>query len=127
MICRTGIDIVEIGRIEKAVARWDDPFLRRVFTDAELERYRRSLPSLAARFAAKEAVMKMLCADGIRWHDIEVLSGLNGQPALLLHGRARDQANRLGLTDIAISLSHSRDLAIASVVGVGGDGRNIHH
>jgi len=112
----TGVDIIEIARIEKAISRWGEAFLRRVYTDAELRLYRKSPPSLAARFACKEAVMKLLGTgkNGISWLEIETLSHPGGKPLLNLYGRARNKAGRLGLKEIAISLSHSRENAIAS-------------
>jgi len=110
-----GVDIIEVGRIEGAVSRWGERFLGRVFTPAELELCRRRPASLAARFAAKEAVMKAL--GGVqRWREIEVLRYASGKPRLRLLGRARARARRLGL-ELAVSLSHCREYAIASVVG----------
>jgi holo-[acyl-carrier protein] synthase len=107
-----GIDIIEIARIEKAISRWGEPFLRRIYTDAELERYRRKPASLAARFAGKEAVMKLLGTD------IETLSHPSGKPVLNLYGGARSHAAKLGIEEIAVSLSHSREYAIVSVAGM---------
>ena len=84
-----GVDIVEIARLEKAIARWGEDFLQRVYTDSELKLYRKKLPSLAARFAAKEAVIKALGKPepGASLKDIEVLSGPGGQPVVNLYGR----------------------------------------
>jgi holo-[acyl-carrier protein] synthase len=115
-----GIDIIEIARIEKAISRWGEPFLRRIYTDAELERYRRKPASLAARFAGKEAVMKLLGTgrNGVRWRDIETLSHPSGKPVLNLYGGARSHAAKLGIEEIAVSLSHSREYAIVSVAGM---------
>ncbi len=114
-----GIDIVEIPRIEEAIARWGEAFLRRVYTDTELSLYRQKPSSLAARFAGKEAVMKLLGTGwiGVRWKDIEILSHSSGKPLLNIYGRAQAKAKRLGLKEIAISLSHCREYAIASVTG----------
>lgn len=113
-----GVDIIEIKRIEQAIARWGDAFLRRIFTRRELERYRGKTQSLAARFAAKEAVSKALGKPaGISWQHIEVLSGDNGQPLINLCGRAQERAGELGLDELSISLSHSREHAIAFVSG----------
>lgn len=112
-----GIDIIEIARIEKARTRWGERFLRRVYTDREISAYGRSPSSLAARFACKEAVMKLLGSDGLGWREIETLSRSSGQPVLNLYGRAKSEANRLGLKEIAVSLAHSRDYAVASVAG----------
>ena len=110
-----GIDIIEIARIEKAVARWGERFLHRIYTDAELRLYRKKPSSLAARFASKEAVMKLLGIgkNGVCWREIETLSHPSGKPWLNLYGRAQAEAQRLGLKEITISLSHSREYAIA--------------
>ena len=114
-----GIDIIEIARIQRAISRWGENFLSRVYTEPELRRYRKKLPSLAARFAGKEAVAKALGArnKGISWRDIEILADASGQPSVYLHGNAQAQANYMGLDKLAISLSHSREYAIAMVVG----------
>jgi holo-[acyl-carrier protein] synthase len=114
-----GVDIIEISRIAEAVDQWGERFLRRVYTEAELALCRRQTPSLAARFAAKEAVVKALGQTdrGIGWRDIEVLAEPGGRPEVELHGRAAEVAAELGVTGLAISLSHSRDNAVAFVVG----------
>ena len=111
----TGVDIIEIDRIAAVLARYGDRFLRRVFTPAEIAYCRRRAPNLAARFAAKEAVMKSLGTGfrGVGWRDVEVIRAPSGAPGVRLHGRARRRAQRLGITEIAISLSHSRDYALA--------------
>ena len=116
----TGIDIIEIARIKKAIARWGEAFLHRVYTDAELRLYHKSPSSLAARFACKEAVMKLLGTgkNGINWLEIETLSHPNGKPLLNLYDKAQTEANKLGVKEIAVSLSHSKEYAIASVVGI---------
>lgn len=116
----TGIDIIEIARINKAIARWGETFLHRVYTDSELRLYRKSLSSLAARFASKEAVMKLLGAgrNGVNWLEIETLAHPNGKPLLNLYGRAQSEANKLGVKEIAISLAHSKEYAVASAVGI---------
>jgi holo-[acyl-carrier protein] synthase len=113
-----GTDIIEISRIERAIARWGENFLRRVYSDLEMSLYREKPPSLAARFAAKEAVVKALGRPpGITLRQIEVLSGPGGQPVVILHAVAYQQAQKLGLDGFAISLSHSREQAIAMVHG----------
>src|SRR5689334_7852922 len=127
----TGIDLIEIERIARAIERWGDRFLDRVYTPAELARYRGRMASLAARWAAKEAVAKLLGVglrglggagryeDALAWHEIEVLSDAEGRPALTLYGRAADRAHTLALGTIAISLSHTREHAIASATALG--------
>ena len=116
----TGIDIIEISRIKKAVDRWGETFLRRIYTDAELRLYRKSSQSLATRFASKEAVMKLLGTgrNGVNWLEIETLSLPTGQHLINLYGQAKSEADKLGVKEIAVSLSHSREYAIASVVGI---------
>jgi holo-[acyl-carrier protein] synthase len=123
-LLRTGVDLIEVYRIEELIARYGDRFLKRVFTDAELEYAAGRPTSLAARFAAKEAVSKLLAVgiqhrDGVDWREIEVLSGERGDPVLQLHGRAAARAAESGLSEIALSLSHTREHAIAFVVGQG--------
>ena len=114
-----GIDIIEIGRIEKAISRWGENFLRRVYTESELKLYRNKSSSLAARFAGKEAVIKALGpqAKGINWREIEILSDPGGKPSVHLYGKAQSRADSQGLGNLAISLSHSREYAIAFVAG----------
>ncbi len=112
-----GIDIIEIERIKRAITRWGESFLKRVYTEPELELYRKKPASLAARFAGKEAVIKTLQARGIDLREIEILSEPDGRPLVRLYGRAEKQAAELGLTHLAISLSHSREYAIACAVG----------
>ena len=111
----TGVDIVEIERVAGVLARYGDRFLRRVFTPGEIAYCRGRAPNLAARFAAKEAVMKALGTGfrGVGWRDVEVVRAPSGAPSPRLHGRARRRAARLGVAEIAISLSHSRDYALA--------------
>ena len=111
-----GIDIIEIARIEQAIARWGESFLHRVYTELELKLYHKNLSSLAARFAGKEAVIKAL-GTGITWKEIEIISEPSGKPLVHLHGKAQGQANSLGLNNLAISLSHSKEYAVALVSG----------
>ena len=114
-----GVDIIEIIRIEKAISRWGEGFLQRVYTNSELKLYRNRSSSLAARFAGKEAVIKALGPQtkGISMREIEILSDSGGKPSVRLYGKAQEQADSLGLDKLAISLSHSREYAIAFVVG----------
>lgn len=118
-----GVDIIEIGRIAQAVKRWGDRFLLRTYTEAELAYCRGRAPELAARFAAKEAVMKALGTGtrGVSWRDVEVVRARSGAPSIKLHGRGAGVAERLALSQIAISLSHSHEYAVASVVVEIGD------
>ena len=115
----TGVDIMEIGRIEEAVAQWGERFLRRIYTDRELELYHGDSPALAVGFAGKEAVMKLL-GTGVRgtgWQEIEILPDPRGKPLVHLHRRAQERARELGLDGLALSLSHSKEYAIACAVG----------
>lgn len=114
-----GVDIIEIGRIERVATRWGERFLKRVYTEAELGICKNRAPALAARFAAKEAVMKALGTGvkGVGWREIEVLANSDGKPLLHLYGGAKKKAEELGMRELGISLSHSKEYAIASVVG----------
>ena len=118
-----GVDIIEIKRIRQVFQRHGERFLRRVYTEAEIAYCRGRVPELAARFAAKEAVSKALGTGivgrgGIFWREVEVLPDARGKPLVHLHGRAQDRAEALGLKEFAISLSHSREYALAFVVAM---------
>ena len=115
----TGVDIIEIDRVERVYAEYGERFLRRIYTAGEIAYCRGRAPQLASRFAAKEAVMKLLGTGvrGVRWRDIEVVRARGQAPAIRLHGTAAARAERIGLTDIALSLSHSRRYAVASAIG----------
>ena len=114
----TGIDIIEISRVRRVLEQYGQRFLDRIFTPAEIAYCRERAPNLAARFAAKEATMKALGTGvrGVGWKDIEVVRQESGAPSIELHGRAKQRAQRLGVQEVAVSLSHSRDYAVASVV-----------
>ncbi len=114
-----GIDIIEIARIQKAIDRWGESFLQRVYTEPELRLCRKKPSSLAARFAGKEAVMKALGTGirGISWREIEILAEPSGKPTVHLYDKAQDKADGLGLDTLAISLTDSKEYAIAFVVG----------
>ena len=114
----TGVDFIEIDRVAGVLERHGDRFLRRVFTPGEIAYCRGRAPNLAARFAAKEAVMKSLGTGfrGVGWRDVEVVRAPSGAPSARLHGRALRRAERLGITEIAISLSHSRGFAMVVAV-----------
>jgi holo-[acyl-carrier protein] synthase len=113
-----GVDIVEIRRIEHAISEWQDAFLKRIYTRAELELHH-SIFSLAARFAAKEAVMKALGtgARGVSWKEIEILTNGDGAPLIKLHGHALERSKEIGIAHFSISMSHSREHAVAFVIG----------
>ncbi|PKN95445.1 MAG: holo-[acyl-carrier-protein] synthase [Chloroflexi bacterium HGW-Chloroflexi-6] len=115
----TGIDLVEIERIESTIARHGERFLSRVFTPAERQSCAGRTESLAARFAAKEAVAKALGSglDGFGFQDIEITRAENGAPGLILHGVAAQKASLEGLVKWSISMSHSQGHATAIAVG----------
>ena len=117
-----GVDIIEISRIERVLAIYGERFLKRVYTEGERERYRNRVSELAARFAAKEATSKALGTGiiGIHWREMEVLPNRRGKPVLILHGKAAERAEQLGLTDFSVSLTHSRGDAMAFVVATKG-------
>jgi holo-[acyl-carrier protein] synthase len=119
----TGIDVIEIPRIEAALNKHGERFLQRVYTPLEAAFCRGRVSELAARFAAKEAVMKALGtgAHGVAWREIEILPNHRGKPLVYLHGRARERAEYIALEGIDVSLSHDADIAIAMVVAVSRD------
>ena len=122
MILGSGVDLCEVPRIEASIARYGSRFLERIFTAREIvyanskanrfERY-------AARFAAKEAGMKALgtgWTGGITWRDFEVINLPSGRPTLTFHGRAAEIAAKLGVRQVALSLTHTKEQALAMVV-----------
>jgi holo-[acyl-carrier protein] synthase len=122
MIVGSGIDLAEIGRIQQSIDRYGSRFLNRIYTAAEQAyclRKRKSAESFAARFAAKEAGAKALgtgISRGVNWLEIEVVREPGGRPNLQFHGRAALIAARLGVAHAALSITHTSDLAMASVV-----------
>jgi holo-[acyl-carrier protein] synthase len=122
MIVGTGIDIAEVPRIREAIARHGQRFLKRIFTEGEIqycESKANRVERYAARFAAKEAGMKAIGTGwnhGVRWRDIEVARKPGGRPTLLLHGKAAEFAARLGAVNIALSLTHTAEQAMAQVI-----------
>jgi holo-[acyl-carrier protein] synthase len=120
-----GIDVIDCHRLQESIDRHGQRFLERVFTDGErdycLDR-KRAIEHLAGRFAAKEAVLKVLgtgWTQGIAWTDIEVVREDSGQPRIRLDGRCKQLAEALGLRDILISITHTDTQAFASAIGVG--------
>jgi holo-[acyl-carrier protein] synthase len=114
----TGVDMMEVRRLREAIERHGDRFLRRIFTPAELKELKGNLPSLTARFAAKEAVAKAL-ATGIgdlSWQEVEVLRGPRREPVLNLYGAAESIAKQRGIKHWSITLSHTHEHALAFVV-----------
>ena len=122
MIVGTGIDIAEVPRIAQALARHGERFLHRVFTEGEI-RYCDSkanrVERYAARFAAKEAAMKALgtgWSHGVRWRDIEVVRPKGQRPTIQFHGQAAMFAEKLGAKNVALSITHTREQALAHVI-----------
>ncbi len=117
----TGIDVIEIQRIEAALERWGERFMHRIYTEAEVDHCRGRAESLAGRFAAKEAVSKALGVGirRLRWRDIEILADPRGKPTVRLHGRAAEVAAHQHLTGFDISITHSRSDAVVIVVAWG--------
>ena len=117
---RTGVDLIEIERFNSAFRKYDQRFLRRLFTSTELAENGENMASLAARFAAKEAVAKAFGTGigHISWHDIEVCRGASGEPILHLHGAAEKLAVEQHLNTWSLSLSHTQEHAIAFVVAM---------
>jgi holo-[acyl-carrier protein] synthase len=112
-----GVDIIEISRIRKAIKQRGIIFLNRIYTPEELRLYGNFVPSLAVRFAGKEAVIKVLNLGqaGISLKEVEILSNENGQPFVQLYGSAKKRADELHIENLTISLSHCRNYAIAAV------------
>jgi holo-[acyl-carrier protein] synthase len=122
MIVGSGLDMIEISRIEESIARYGDRFCRRIYLSREISycrQKRNAAESFAARFAAKEAAAKALgtgIQNGVGWRDIEVVREPSGRPSLLFHGRAAAWAERLGVRRSSISLTHTRSHALAQVL-----------
>ena len=122
MIVGLGVDITEVDRIEAAIGRHGSAFLQRIFTPSEIaycEKHRHSAERFAGRFAAKEAAMKALGTGwtrGVRWVDIEVVRERSGKPTLKLSGASREIADRLGVTNIAVTITHTGNTALAQVI-----------
>ena len=122
MVLGLGSDLIEIARIKASIDRFGDRFLQRVFSAGEIaycQRKKNAAESFAARFAAKEAGAKALgtgISHGIAWPEIEVKREASGRPTLHWRGRALDRATALGVRRTSITLTHSRDMAMAVVV-----------
>jgi holo-[acyl-carrier protein] synthase len=122
LIVGLGVDIAEVGRIKAAIERHGEVFLRRVYTAREreyCERFKNKFERYAGRFAAKEAAMKALgtgWARGVRWVDVEVVRQKGGRPTMALAGEAGNVAERLGVKNIALSITHTETQALAQVI-----------
>jgi holo-[acyl-carrier protein] synthase len=115
-----GIDIIRIDRIAAALDKFGERFIRRVLTVGEQRHVRGRAETMAGRWAAKEAVSKVLGLGvrGIGWRDIEIERLPTGQPAVRLHGRAEARAEQLGMGRIAVSISHEAEYAVAIAFGI---------
>jgi len=122
VIIGMGVDLAEVERIKAAIERHGEAFLRRVFTVGEreyCERFKNKYERYAGRFAAKEAAMKALGTGwrrGVRWVDFEVVRELGGRPTIRLDGTAKKIAEELGVTRIALSITHTEEQALAQVI-----------
>lgn len=122
MILGSGVDLCEVPRIEAAFARYGNRFLKRIFTAREIayaDRKANRFERYAARFAAKEAGMKAIGTGwhgGITWQDFEVINLPSGRPTLNFHGRAAEVAAKLGVRSVALSLTHTKEQALAMVI-----------
>jgi holo-[acyl-carrier protein] synthase len=122
MVLGLGTDLIETGRVHNSIDRFGDRFLERIFTVGEIAycaRKKNAAESYAARFAAKEAAAKALgtgISRGVSWKEFEVRRQTSGRPTLHLSGRAAELAEAMGVRKIQLSLTHSRDLAMAVVV-----------
>lgn len=122
MIVGSGVDIIEVARIAETLERYGARFRKRVYRTEEIEycmRKHNAAESFAARFAAKEAAAKALgtgIQNGVGWRDLEIVRAPSGRPSLLFHGRAETIARRLGVRSASVSLSHTRNYALAQVL-----------
>ena len=122
MILGTGVDLAEVPRIRSSIERYGERFIRRIYTPLEIayvERKANRFERYAARFAAKEAGMKAIgtgWSHGVLWKDFEVTNLPSGQPTLRLHGVAAQIAEKRGVRKIALSLTHTAELAMAHVI-----------
>ena len=114
----SGIDIIEIDRIQNVLIKHPERFLRKIFTEYEINYCRGRATQLAARFASKEAAMKALGTGirGVGWREVEVQRLRSGNPYIILHGRAKKRAESMGIKKIELSISHSKNLATAMVI-----------
>jgi holo-[acyl-carrier protein] synthase len=121
MILRTGVDLIEIARIEEVVSRHGKHYLERIYTSAEMELCGKRAESLAGRFAAKEAVAKALGSGigDVDWKEIEILGDDQNAPVLHLNGKAAQKSDKLGLKSWSVSISHDQSQVIAFAVAIG--------
>ncbi len=119
-----GIDLVDFGRIEEMLEKHPERFLKRVYTkteQADADKHVRRVEKLAGRFAAKEAVMKLIGTgwrDGVAWTDIEVVNDPLGRPVVNISGKVKEFADQKGVEQITLSITHTSNFAIASAVAL---------
>lgn len=122
MIYGSGMDLVENGRMEKIIGKWGQKFLDRVFSDEEIKycsRYTHPTSHYSARFAAKESFLKALgmgLGMGVKLNDISVVNNRDGKPSLKLSGEAQSHLEKRGITEVHLSLTHTRNYAAAIVL-----------
>jgi holo-[acyl-carrier protein] synthase len=122
VILGSGVDLAEVPRIKASIERYGEKFIRRIYTPAEIayvERKANKFERYAARFAAKEAGMKAIGTGwrrGVTWQDFEVANLPSGKPTLLLHGVAARFAEKLGVKNVALSITHTAELGMAHVI-----------
>lgn len=122
MIVGNGVDIIEVDRMRKAMAEWGDRLLKKVFTEREIEYSRKrrdSAQHLAARFCAKEALLKAIGGGwkkGFRWTNIEILNDRNGKPLVRLFGPAKSLMSKAKIDKVIVTMSHAKEYAIASAI-----------
>jgi len=122
MIVGTGVDLAEVPRIRASIERFGRKFIERIYTTREIayvERKANKFERYAARFAAKEAGMKAIGTGwrhGVRWHDFEVANLVSGKPTLRFHGVAAQFAERLGVKNVSLSMTHTKEYGMANVI-----------
>jgi holo-[acyl-carrier protein] synthase len=122
VIVGTGVDLAEVPRIQASIERFGEKFIKRIYTPREIayvERKANQFERYAARFAAKEAGMKAIGTGwrrGVSWQDFEVANLPSGKPTLLLHGVAAKFADKLGVKNVSLSLTHTKELGMAHVI-----------
>lgn len=122
MVLGSGVDIIEVERVKQAVKKWGDSFLKKVFTDKEInysKKRRFAYQHLAARFATKEAVLKAFGGGWTRtlpWKDVEIINDKNGKPDIRLYREAKKIYDKKHIEKIVVSMSHTKDYAVANAI-----------
>lgn len=122
MVLGSGVDIIEVDRVKKAINKWGDSFLNKIFTEKEVaysKRRRFAYQHLAARFATKEAVLKAFGGGWSRnlpWKDVEIVNDRKGKPEIILYGAAKTTYDKKRIKRIVVSMSHTRRYAVANAI-----------